>query len=342
MTHDPESALLPLRAAAGDLAALRSGAAGSAAVVRVARAAETTLRRMLRDDPTVPVETRLRALSPDDLPADELLAVLRRRDRLPMELAAAFHELVRAALRIAGGAEAGPRDVEVALAVADGLDRQARAGVDAPLEDPVLTPPEETFLPADADDEGSAHPVPPLGRRGRPVWPFVVGLIGVILAALLATWLLRRDDARLAQGEALLREGETAAAARAFRDAAERDPDNPLPRLYLAQIFREAGRLDLAAAEMRKAAESAPDDPRVKTEMGALLLESGRPDRAVAEFNAALKGDRESARAWGGLVRALREAGRPAEAQRALAQAPPEVRALMATVDSIPRAAPVF
>jgi hypothetical protein len=93
MTHDPENTLKPLRAVEGDVIALRTGTGGAAAVVRIARAAEGVLRRMLRDDPTAGVELRLRALSPDDLSSGELLAELRRRDRLPMELAATFHEL---------------------------------------------------------------------------------------------------------------------------------------------------------------------------------------------------------------------------------------------------------
>ncbi|HVH12782.1 MAG TPA: hypothetical protein VM759_07015, partial [Longimicrobium sp.] len=82
MSLDPESTLRPLRQRAPDVEALRGGASSAALVVRVARAAETTLRRMLRDDPTAPVELRLRALSPDDLPTAELLAELRRRNRL--------------------------------------------------------------------------------------------------------------------------------------------------------------------------------------------------------------------------------------------------------------------
>ena len=44
--HDPESTLKPLRAVEGDVIALRTGQGGAAAVVRIARAAETVLRRM--------------------------------------------------------------------------------------------------------------------------------------------------------------------------------------------------------------------------------------------------------------------------------------------------------
>ena len=104
----PESALRPLRAVSSDIAALRGGSAGPGALVRVARAAESPLRRVLRDEPTAPVELRLRALSPDDLSTDELLAELRRRDRLPLELAAGMHELASVATHgVAPGDVAG-------------------------------------------------------------------------------------------------------------------------------------------------------------------------------------------------------------------------------------------
>src|SRR3954471_7081793 len=140
MTHDPENTLKPLRAVEGDVIALRTGQAGAAAVVRIARAAEGVLRRMLRDDPTAPVELRLRALSPEDLASGELLSELRRRNRMPMELAASFHELNASAERLAReGGEATPRDVEVAVAAADGLERHVLSNpYDTPLQDPLL------------------------------------------------------------------------------------------------------------------------------------------------------------------------------------------------------------
>src|SRR4051794_20084091 len=108
LTHDPGNTLKPPRAVEGGVTApragkggagegegpaRRAGRGGAAAVGRTARAAGGVLRPMLRDAPPAWVELRLRALSTDALPPGELLAELRRRDRLPMELAATFHEL---------------------------------------------------------------------------------------------------------------------------------------------------------------------------------------------------------------------------------------------------------
>ena len=175
MTHDPENTLKPLRAVEGDVIALRTGQGGAAGVVRIARAAESVLRRMLRDDPTAPVELRLRALSPEDFGTGELLAELRRRDRLPMELAAAFHELTSASTRLATeGGSATPRDVEIAVAAADGLERHVLSRpYDTPLQDPVFPSREETLIPPPPEDRGPVHPIPSADRV-RSVWPFAV------------------------------------------------------------------------------------------------------------------------------------------------------------------------
>lgn len=344
MAFDHDSILKPLRPCAAELAALRAGAEGpprARAVVRVALAAEEVLRRFLRDDPTAPVELRLRALAPEDLASDELLAELRRRNRLPMELAAAFHELDGARRRIAGGGDATPRDAELAMAVAEGLDRHLmslRSG--APLEDPV-TEPEETRLAAGGEDERPpVRPVPPAS------WARSLRLAGaglVVLALLGVGWLAWRGERRgdeLERGEEYLRAGRVAAAAEIFEGYAQEHPDDALPRLYLGRIYRETERYADAARELRAGLRAAPDDPRLHTELGLLLLETGRPGDAARTFRSALDRDAEAVTAWVGLVRALRANGNEAAARRALSGAPDEVRALLARAEP-PAAAPL-
>ena len=336
MSLDRESVLRPLRAAHADLAALRAGGGDeherSRAVVRVAGAAEMALRRFLRDDPTVPVELRLRALSPDDLPQDELLAELRRRNRLPVELAAAFHHLFGAASHIARGAGAAPQDAELALSVADGLERHLHSlPPDVPLGDPV-TEPEEPLAPEPEEEQpvrAGALPVPPAtwGRSLR-ILGVAGGALALVLLAVLA-WRATRGEDRLAQGEALLRQGRTAAAAEAFRDHAAEHEDDALSRVYLARIFREGGRYEDAAAQLRAALRADSADHRVRTEWGYLLLSTARPGDAARMFRDAVRQEPESALAWAGLVRALRAMGQTAAAERALLDAPPEVRALL-------------
>jgi hypothetical protein len=346
VSHDPDSVLRPLRAVEVDVDALRASPARAGAVVRIARAAETAMRRMLRDDPTAPVELRLRALSPDDLPTDALLSELRRRDRLPMELAAAFHELSATAGRLAGeGGEAAPRDGELALRVAESLERHVRAApADAPLEDPVLSSPEETLIPPSPEDRGPVHPVPQATGAARSPWPFLALAMGMAFFALLLVFLLRDRDSgggALAEGEAAYARGDTARAEEHFRRAAAEEPEEPRPRYYLAQIYRQSGRRNEAARELSAGLKSAPDDAGLNIELGYLMLESGRNSEAVDRLKKAVLLDSTSTRAWSGLVRALRDSGRPAEAERALARAPAEVRALIGPVAPPPLAPPV-
>lgn len=336
MSFDRDSILRPLRAAEGDLAVLRGGPADdherARAVVRVAAAVETALRRFLRDDPTAPVELRLRALSPDDLPQDELLAELRRRNRLPVELAASVHHLAGAATHIARGAGAAPQDAELAVAVAAGLESHlASLPPDLPLEDPVTEPEENLLAPPEAEEEPAraAVPVPPAtwGRSLRIVGIAAAGL----LVVLLAVWGIRsaRQDDRLREGETALRQGRTAEAERSFRAYAADHLDEPLPRVYLARIYREAGRRADAARELKAALAASPGDYRAQTELGLLLLEEGRPADAVRAFRIAVGSEPQAAAAWVGLVRAMRATGQNAAAEQVLRMAPPEVQALL-------------
>lgn len=333
MTHDPENTLKPLRAVEGDAIALRTGQGGAAAVVRIARAAEMVLRRMLRDDPTAQVELRLRALSPDDVSTGELLAELRRRDRLPMELAATFHELSAAANRLATeGGDATPRDVEVAVSAADGLERHVLSNpYEARLEDPVLSLLDETMIPPAPGHPDTVHAVP--ASRRTPPWPLVAAGAAVLAAILLGIFLLRgRGPDPLAQGEAAFSRGDTATAFRLFMDAARAHPKAPEPHYYMAQIYRVKGRPQEAARELREGLALAPGDARLNTELGYLMLDQGRAPQAAERFRGAILLDSTSARAWAGLVSSLRRAGRPDQAERVLARAPVEVRALITSV----------
>ncbi|HET7463179.1 MAG TPA: tetratricopeptide repeat protein [Longimicrobium sp.] len=333
MTHDPDNTLKPLRAVEGDVIALRTGQGGAAAVVRIARAAETVLRRMLRDDPTAPVELRLRALSPDDVSTGELLAELRRRDRLPMELAATFHELSAAANRLATeGGDATPRDVEVAVNAADGLERHVLSRpYEAPLEDPVLTPGDETLIPPAPDHPEPVHTVP--ASRRTPPWPLVGVGAAVLALILLVIVLLRgRGPDPLRDGIAAYNRGDTLNAAHLFVEATRKHPKSPEPHYYLAQIYRLKGRPQEAARELREGLSIDPNHPRLNTELGYLMLQQGRAPQAAERFRTAILLDSTDANAWAGLVSALRRSGRPDQAERVLARAPVEVRSLITSV----------
>lgn len=331
MSFDPESTLRPLRQRASDVDALRAGAPAAALVVRVARAAETTLRRMLRDDPTAPVELRLRALSDDDLPTPDLLAELRRRNRLPMELAAAFHDLDLACERISGGADPGPRDATLAVHVADGLQSHILSfPAEALLEDPAVPDPDEPVLVG--DDEELVHTVP--ASRRRITWETWAALAVLAILLVVAIRMRGDDDEALRRGEAALRAGRVAEAEAAFRAAADDDPRDPRPRVYLARMYREAGRYPDADREIREGFRADSTDAGLRVEHGYLLLDQGRAVEAVPVFRQAVVADSASRRAWAGLVRSLRASGRPTDAEQVLRRAPADLRAMMRTADA--------
>ncbi|MBW3572405.1 MAG: tetratricopeptide repeat protein [Gemmatimonadetes bacterium] len=332
MSFDPQSTLRPLRQRAADVEALRAGAPAAALVVRVARASEATLRRMLRDDPTAPVELRLRALSHDDLSTPDLLAELRRRNRLPVELAAAFHDLDLACERISGGADPAPRDAQLAVHVADGLQAHILSfPADGLLKDPAAPDPDEPVLVG--DDEERVHAVPP-SRRRRVPWETLLALGVLVLLLVLAIRMRGGDDGDLRRGEAALRAGRVAEAEAAFRAYADEHPREPRPRVYLARIYRQAGRLPDAEREIQAGLRAAPQDAGLHTERGYLLLDAGRAADAVPVFRRAVLGDSTSQRAWAGLVKALRASGRPTDADQVLRRAPAELRALIRTADA--------
>src|SRR5690606_35904894 len=92
---------------------------------QVAAAVEMSLRRLLRDHPGAALQVRLRALAPDELRADEVLAELRQHDQISIELAAAVHELLEVRQRLRDGSALTPHDATLAYHVADRLEHEA-------------------------------------------------------------------------------------------------------------------------------------------------------------------------------------------------------------------------
>lgn len=330
-----ESALKPLRGAADAVAVLRAGNPDPAvrrdAVLRLADALEASLRRLLRDDHQAPMELRLRALAPDELAAPELIAELRRRDRISIELAAAFHDLGARARRLRVGGILEPADVELALRAAERMEWEATAIPPAP---PVPAPEEPVFV----EDETLVHPVPPSTPtpRDERIW-VMVALVLLLIAAAGLVWRGRSDDRGLQEGMAAFRSGDRARAVERFRSYAETHPKDPTPRLYLARIHRRAGRYQEALEELRTGLRAAPEDAGLHQELGFLLLDTGHPGEAADRFRTALRLDPHASESYIGMIRALRASGRTVEAERVLAIAPPEVRAL---VNSQPQTAP--
>jgi Flp pilus assembly protein TadD len=176
------------------------------------------------------------------------------------------------------------------------------------------------------------HAVPP--SRRRVPWETLLALATLAILLVLAIRMRGGDDDDLRRGEAALRAGQVAAAETAFRAYADENPRDPRPRVYLARIYREAGRMPDAEREIQAGLRAAPRDAGLHTEHGYLLLDSNRAPDAVPVFRQAVLSDSTSQRAWAGLVKSLRASGRPTDADQVLRRAPAELRALMRTADA--------
>jgi tetratricopeptide (TPR) repeat protein len=325
----PESLLRPLRRLAGDVDRLRAGQGGDDRALsrRILRAAENVFRRMLRADARLALELRLRALDPDELDVEEVMAELRRFDSVRMPTAAAHHALAQL---VARDESAPPAQLLELLELLE-TDARALSGLgESVLE---LGQPEDPESPP-----ASTHP--PSSRRGlsRRV-AFERALIGAVAFLVLVTvlWFATRERrGDVGEGVALFRSGELDAAAVRFQAQLDRDPGDVTARLYLARILRRQGRFEEALQELRLAAERAPDDASVHRELGLLFLDAGQPEAAARRFQEAVRLDNSSEAGWIGLIRAMREAGEAEGAERVLRQAPAEVRALVPSIPPAP------
>ena len=82
---------------------------------------------------------------------------------------------------------------------------------------------------------------------------------------------------------------EFAAAARAFQEGLEIDPDNLDARISLARFLYLSGDRDEAAQELSQVLERAPRQPLANFLWGLLRLESGDQQQAVARFRSVLE-----------------------------------------------------
>src|SRR5690606_1559444 len=236
---------------------------------------EMSLRRLLRDFPAAALQVRLRALAPDELRADEVLAELRQHDQISIELAAAVHDLLEVRHRLRDGSPLSPHDGTLAYRVADRLEheanrpRQHAAGTNPPAAE--LDEEEETVLATSAARR-SRRLTPATDRRNVRLG--VAGAAILILAALGVWWAIPRGAGELDEGITRFRMGAYEDAATHFWRYAEENPRDATPRLYLARIHRRMARPNLAVAQLDTALQLAPEDADVHAELGFLLIDT--------------------------------------------------------------------
>ncbi|SDH35282.1 tetratricopeptide repeat protein [Roseospirillum parvum] len=89
-------------------------------------------------------------------------------------------------------------------------------------------------------------------------------------------------DGAINLGNALLQDGQLAAAEDLFQELAERHPEHPTPRLGLANLAWEGHRYGAAVRHGRAARRLAPDNPNILNSLGVTLKDMGSPAEAFA------------------------------------------------------------
>ena len=109
-----------------------------------------------------------------------------------------------------------------------------------------------------------------------------------------------------------------------------KDPNQPHPHLYLAQVYEQTGQLDFAMKELQTAVKLSPLSQGAHVEFGEFYFDQGRLPEAEAEFQESLRAAKTLRGYWGLGLLYWRE-GRYAEAehvfQEAVALVPSSARA---------------
>jgi Tfp pilus assembly protein PilF len=288
-------------------------------------AIEQSLRLLLRADRGASEQDRMRAMSQQELPFDQLIDRLRSRDRVSIQLAGTIHELRR---RIETGGPAwapGPADADRALEIVARLKREVQAIEDAP----VRASAHQAVVDHPIDNEPTSEVPSDASRRNRK--PLAIALVFITLALALLTILLSRDSA-MEEGIAAFRAGDMTEATQHFREAVDDDEQDPTARLYLGRVYRRLNRHAEAGDQLQRAATLAPRDPDIRRELGYLFLDLRSFDASVRQFEQAVELEPGEEANWIGLVRAMRLGGDP-RAEETLARAPAAARALLAQDD---------
>ena len=161
-------------------------------------------------------------------------------------------------------------------------------------------------------------------RPHRRIPLILVVAVVLLVAGLLAAWYFMwgpASDAAYERGVALYRNGSPIAARAQFVRAAERDPEDARPHIYLGRIAREERDYPSARRELETAIRLDPENALALREMGSLMLVSGNYQLARNFYVRAIEGDPSDPIALGYLGCALVRLGRVAEALRFIERA---------------------
>lgn len=165
---------------------------------------------------------------------------------------------------------------------------------------------------------------PAAGRSRRRLLVGVGALLLLVGGMAVATrWYRGRADRALARGIAAYQRGAHEAARVAFAQAAQFDPDDARPLVYLGRLTREDGDLPRARRFLTSAVRLAPGSSLAARELASLMLADGQPELARRFYVRAIELDPSDRMAQGFLGCALFRLQRYDEARRWVDRAGP-------------------
>jgi len=169
---------------------------------------------------------------------------------------------------------------------------------------------------------------PGLLRAARPMAIALIALLGVLAVARNSKWETELSiwqdayskntrSARPALHVGLAEEklGDYDAALKAYKRAAELEPDHYMAHYDLGVIYNNKGRYDMAEASFRRALEIKPNYPLARNNLAAVLMRMGRASEAEQELKLAISQDPMSPNPYFNLSLLLLNFQRYAEAE---------------------------
>ncbi len=144
------------------------------------------------------------------------------------------------------------------------------------------------LLTGAASSSDAGRPVARAGRRRQRVWPaLAAGAVVLGLGVVFAQAVVLLSHLQVERSQAASARGDEATALEAARAARDIQPWAASPRIQLALVHEQAGRLEQAAAEMRGAAERDPENWRPHFLLGRILLNLGAAEEGGRSFERA-------------------------------------------------------
>lgn len=342
---NPSAPLRALRAARPSVEALRtqdlSAEETRDALLSITHSIEGCLR-LLQRDARMTGRSRTSDIPSPEAPLEAVFAEVCHDYSLDLDLVSDIDDVMDIRRRVESGRDFDAADVSRVLGTYDRMRAEVQklgpspapgpapgtvrppAGSAAPPAVTVPEPVADVPAPERVPEPGVALDEPAAPRRG---WLTLALLLLILIGGAAAIlWNGRERSDEFEEGLSLFAEERYADAASHFWLAAEADPDDVVPQLYLARIHRRMQRPDLAEEALAMAEQIAPGDAAIAAERGLLLLDADSAEAALSQARAALRDDAESTEGWIGLVRSLWETNQIPEARQAVEDAPEDIR----------------